>query len=103
MIPLRHTLIEMGWPQPQTPIQTENSTAVVFTNKTITKNPQNHQIRNCGGSEIEQNKKNSGTVGQKDVKIKETTALSIILQFIMKQREQNHTWSTFHFLPTLST
>ena len=35
MIPLRHTLIEMGWPQPQTPIQTDNSTAVRFTNKTI--------------------------------------------------------------------
>ena len=35
MIPLLHTLIEMGWPQPQTPIQTDNSTAVVFTNKTI--------------------------------------------------------------------
>ena len=35
MIPLRNTLIEMGWPQPQTPIQTDNSTAVVFTNKTI--------------------------------------------------------------------
>ena len=24
MIPLRHTLIDMGWPQPQTPIQTDN-------------------------------------------------------------------------------
>ena len=35
MIPLRHTLIEMVWPQPQTPIQTDNSTAVGFTNKTI--------------------------------------------------------------------
>ena len=35
MIPLRHKLIEMGWPQPQTPIQTDNSTAVGFTNKTI--------------------------------------------------------------------
>ena len=35
MIPLRNTLIEMGWPQPQTPIQTYNSTAVGFTNKTI--------------------------------------------------------------------
>ena len=35
MIPLLNTLIEMGWPQPQTPIQTDNSTAVVFTNKTI--------------------------------------------------------------------
>ena len=35
IIPIRNTLIEVGWPQPQTPIQTDNSTAVVFTNKTI--------------------------------------------------------------------
>ena len=35
MIPLRHKIIEMGWPQPQTPIQKCNSTAVGFTNKTI--------------------------------------------------------------------
>ena len=35
MIPLHNTLIEMGWPQPQTPIQTDNSTAVGFTNKKI--------------------------------------------------------------------
>ena len=37
MIPMRHTLIEMGWPQPQTSIQTDNLTAVGFTNKTIVK------------------------------------------------------------------
>ena len=37
MISLRYTLTEMGLPQPQTPIQTENSTAVGFTNKTIFK------------------------------------------------------------------
>ena len=35
MIPLRNTLIEMGWPQPKLPIQTDNSTAVVLTNKNI--------------------------------------------------------------------
>ena len=35
MIPLYHILIEMGCPQPQRPIQTENSTAVGFINKTI--------------------------------------------------------------------
>ena len=35
MISLRNTLIEMGWPQPQTHIQTDNSTAVGFTNKKI--------------------------------------------------------------------
>ena len=35
MVPLRNTLIEMGWTQPQTPIQTDNSTAVGLTNKKI--------------------------------------------------------------------
>ena len=35
MTPLRNTLIEMGCPQPKSPIQTDNSTAVGFTNKSI--------------------------------------------------------------------
>jgi hypothetical protein len=35
MVPHRQTLINMGWPQPQSPIQTDNSTAVRVTNKTI--------------------------------------------------------------------
>ena len=35
MIPLLHTIIQIGRPQPQTPIQTDNSTLVGFTNKTI--------------------------------------------------------------------
>jgi hypothetical protein len=35
MIPHRQTLIAMGWPQPKTPIQTDNSTDVGVTNKTI--------------------------------------------------------------------
>ena len=35
IIPLRHTLIEMVWPQPQTLIQTDNSAALGFTNKKI--------------------------------------------------------------------
>ena len=34
MVPLRNTLTEMGWPQPKSPIQTDNSTAVRVTNKT---------------------------------------------------------------------
>ena len=37
IIPLRNKLIEMGWPQPKSPIQTDNSTDVGFTNKTIVK------------------------------------------------------------------
>ena len=35
MVPLRNTFIEMGWSQPKSHIQTDNSTAVGFTNKTI--------------------------------------------------------------------
>jgi hypothetical protein len=32
MAPLQQTLIKMGWPQPRTPIQTDNSTAIGITN-----------------------------------------------------------------------
>ena len=35
MVPLRHTLTEMGWPQPPSPLQTDNSTALGFVNDTI--------------------------------------------------------------------
>jgi hypothetical protein len=35
MVPLRQTLIKMGWPQPCTPIQMDNSTAISITNLTI--------------------------------------------------------------------
>ena len=35
MIPLRKTLEEMGWKQPPSPLQCDNSTAVGFTHKTI--------------------------------------------------------------------
>jgi hypothetical protein len=35
MIPHRQTLIAMGWPQPKSPIQTDNSTTAGVTNNTI--------------------------------------------------------------------
>jgi hypothetical protein len=35
MVPHRKTLINMGWPQPHSPVQTGNSTAIGVTNKTI--------------------------------------------------------------------
>ncbi len=35
MIPYRQTLISMGWPQPKSPIHTDNSTAAGVTNQTI--------------------------------------------------------------------
>jgi hypothetical protein len=35
MIPLRNALTEMGWPQPKSPVQTDNSTAAGFVHDTI--------------------------------------------------------------------
>ena len=35
MIPLRNALDEMEWPQPKSPIQTDNSTAAGFVHDTI--------------------------------------------------------------------
>jgi hypothetical protein len=35
MIPQRQTLIAMGWPQPKSPIQMDNSTAAGVTDKTV--------------------------------------------------------------------
>ena len=35
MVPLRNTLTEMGWKQPPSPIQADNSTAVGITNSTL--------------------------------------------------------------------
>ena len=35
MVPIRQTLIEMGWPQPLLPIQMENSTTSGVVNKNI--------------------------------------------------------------------
>ena len=35
MVPIRNTLIKMGWPQPKSPIQYDNSTDVGVSNNTI--------------------------------------------------------------------
>ena len=35
VVPMRRTLIEVGWPQPPTPIQTYNTTAGDVVNNTI--------------------------------------------------------------------
>ena len=37
MVPLRQTLIEMGWPQPKSPIQTDNTTALGIDNGNVMK------------------------------------------------------------------
>ena len=51
MVPLRNTLIEMGWPHPKAPTQCDNYTAVGVANNTIIKrktktmNMQYHWLR----------------------------------------------------------
>ena len=37
MVQIRQTLIEMGWPQPKTPVQKDNSKSTGVTNKNIVK------------------------------------------------------------------
>ncbi len=56
MIPHRQILIDMGWPQPKIPIQTDNSTAAGVTNKSIV--PRRAKMMDlglwwlrCGGSQ----------------------------------------------------
>ena len=38
VLPIRQTLIEMGWPHPPTPVQTDNTTAVGVVNKILVSN-----------------------------------------------------------------
>ena len=38
MIPLKNTLVKMGWPQPPSPVQCDNSTATGVTNNTMVNN-----------------------------------------------------------------
>ena len=46
MVAMRQTLIEMGWPQPPTPIQTDNTTAEgVVNNKIVTKKLKSMDLR----------------------------------------------------------
>ena len=103
MVSLRNTLIEMGWQQANTLIQTDNSTAVVFTNKTMVNKGPNQRTLNCGGSEIDNPRNNSDTIGHQDMKMKEITAQRIILLYIMKKIEQTHYWCDFPLSSYLST
>ena len=46
LVPTRQTLIETGWPQPPTPIQTDNTTAEgVVNNKIVTKKLKSMDLR----------------------------------------------------------
>ena len=81
MIPLRNNLIEMGWPQPKLPIQTDNSMTVGFTYNAII---------NSARFNTTNGKDNSGIIVRQDLKKRVITAQSITLRYIMKRRELTH-------------
>ena len=97
MIPLRNKLIEMGWPQPQTPIQTDNSTSVVFTNKTIVNKATKSAdmklwwLRDRESQEQFRYYWAPGSENEGDYSTKHHPL------YIMKQIEQTHTWYDFPF------
>ena len=97
IIPLRHTLIEMGWPQPRTPIQTDNSKKIIVNKAT---KPADMKLWWIRDRESQEQFRYNWAPGSE---MKEITAQSIILQFIMKKIEQIHTWSNFPFLHIFST
>jgi hypothetical protein len=64
MVPLCQTLIKMGWPQPCTPIQMDNSTAIGVTNLTIVLPKKSCPwISAYGGSAAENLNNSSATTG----------------------------------------
>jgi hypothetical protein len=77
MVTLHQTLIKMGWPQPRTPIQMNNSTAVGVTNLTI--DPQKKKspwIFAYGGIAAESLNNSSTTTGMRAATTGRTTTPS---------------------------
>ena len=103
MVPLRNTLIEMGWPQPKTPIQTDNSTAVGFTNKKIVNKVTKlvdmklWWLRDRDSQEQFRYYWEPGSENEGDYRKKHHPL------YIMKQREQTHTWYEFPLSSYFST
>jgi hypothetical protein len=84
MVPLQQTLIEIGWPQPCTPIQTENSTVNGVTNLTIVPQKTNPWIFAYGGSAAKSLNNSSATTGIRVVTTRKTTTPSTTHQSTAK-------------------
>ena len=82
---MRQTLIEMGWPQPPTPIQTDNTTAKgVVNNKNFTKN-WNLRTRDCTCYAVGKHKNNFNSTETKDPTTGVTITQSNTHQYITRQ------------------
>ncbi len=87
MIPQRQTLISMGWPQPKSPVQTDNSTTAGVTNKTIFPPGPKWWIYASGGSIAAPPKINSVTTGMLALKTGLTTTPNTTRTPTMKPTE----------------
>ena len=74
-----------------------NSYGIHSQNLLKTKLP-NQRIWNYGNSERRNHKTSSDTIGHQDLKMKDIIEQSINPPFIMKQRDQTHTWCNYPFL-----
>ena len=87
----------MGWSQPQTPIQTDNSSVAGFTNKKISNKATKSADTKLWWLRDGESQEQFRYYWAPRSEMKKITSQSIILQYIMKQREQAHTWSDFPF------
>ena len=85
MVPLQQSLKEMKWPQPWSPIQTENSTAHGFSNQTIVPKKQSQWIWDFTGSDAATPKANLDTIGPQGPPTGHITTLNATCPNIMSR------------------
>ena len=82
---MRQTLIDMGWPQPPSPIQTDNSTVTGVVNKNITTKKSSIWTCDCIGYAVVNPHNNYVFTGPLVTTIGLTIAPSTTSQFSMNQ------------------
>ena len=80
MVPLRQTLVKMGWPQPQSHIQYDNSTDIGLANETITPARKNQCTYNYTGCNSGMHRASLGPSGH----LVPTTLANIAQRTILK-------------------
>ena len=69
MIPLQQTLAEIGWPQPPSPVQTDNSTTEGVVNNTIVPRKLNLWIYDFAGYAAKKRHVNSAITGPSSIQM----------------------------------
>jgi hypothetical protein len=84
MVPLHQTLIKMGWPQPCTPIQMDNSTAIGVTKLTIVLHKTKSMNLRLWWLRFQNLNNSSASTGIRAVTIEQTTTPSTTYQSTTK-------------------